>query len=71
MYKSEDIRAAMGAQKLSQAKVAEIAKLNINTVSAVCNGKEKIELPTLKKVADAVGLVMEIRLTPKSEPVQG
>lgn len=67
MYPADLIRAQMGARDLSQAQVAAESGLNINTVAAVCRGKEEIKIPTLKKVAAAVGLEMEIRLTPMSK----
>lgn len=67
MYPAELIRAAMGAKKLSQTTVAKKSGLNVNTIAAVCSGKEEIKIPTLKSVANAVGLEMEIRLTPMSE----
>jgi len=70
MYRDDLIRAAMGAQNLSQAALAKQTRLNPNTISAICRGKETVEVPTLKKVADALGLSMGELFTPKAEQVQ-
>lgn len=67
MYRDDLIRAAMGAQKMSQAALAEKSDLNPNTISAICRGKENVEIPTLKKVADALGLSLQELFTPKPE----
>lgn len=67
MYRDDLIRAAMGAQNMSQGALAEKSDLNPNTISAICRGKERIEIPTLKKVADALGLSMQELFTPKPE----
>jgi transcriptional regulator with XRE-family HTH domain len=58
MYRADLIRAEMGRQNLSRAALAAKSRLNVNTVAAICRGKERIEVPTLKKVADSLGLPM-------------
>lgn len=58
MYRDDLIRAAMGSQNITRAALAEKSGLNVNTITAICRGKENIEIPTLQKVANALGLEM-------------
>ena len=67
MYPEEQINAAMGAQRLSNEAVAAKGHVTPKVVSAVRNGKENIMLTSLKAVANAVGLEVEITFTPKAE----
>lgn len=70
MYRTDLINAAMGSQRLTNPKLAEIAGVGIGTVSSVRNGDEGVTLPTLRKIADALGLSMQELFTPKAEQVQ-
>lgn len=56
MYRDDLIRAEQAAQKLTVEQLALKSKLNKNTVSDIRHGKQNVELPSLKKVADALGL---------------
>ncbi len=67
MYRNDLIRAEMGRQNLSRAALAEKARLNVRTVSAICRGKEHVEVPTLEKVAESLGLTMQQLFEPKPE----
>jgi transcriptional regulator with XRE-family HTH domain len=67
MYRDDLIRAEMGRQNLARATLAEKAGLNINTVYAICRGKEHVEVPTLAKVAESLGLTMQQLFEPKPE----
>jgi transcriptional regulator with XRE-family HTH domain len=59
-YRADLIRAAKAAQKKTLEDLANATGLNPNTISDICNGKENPELQSLKKVADALGLSMEL-----------
>lgn len=65
MYRDDLIRAEMGRQNLSRTALAEKAGLNVNTVSAICRGKEHVEVPTLERVAESLGLTMQQLFEPK------
>lgn len=67
MYPNANINAAMGERRLTNEQVAAKAKVTRKVVSAVRNGKVNITLPSLKKVANAVGLELVIQLVPKAE----
>lgn len=67
MYEPEQINAAMGAKRLTNCKVAVLAGVSPKVVSAVRNGKENLTLPSLRAVAEAVGLEVEVRFTQKPE----
>ena len=58
MYRDDLIRAEQAAQNLTVEQLAEKSNLNKNTISNIRNGKESVELPSLQKVADALGLSM-------------
>jgi transcriptional regulator with XRE-family HTH domain len=58
MYRDDLIRAEKAAQKKTLEDLREITGLNKNTISDICNGKENVEVPTLKKVAEALNLPM-------------
>jgi transcriptional regulator with XRE-family HTH domain len=62
MYNHESINAAMGAQRLTNVKVAERAGVAAKTVSLIRNGCPNVTLPTLKKVADALNLDLVVKL---------
>jgi transcriptional regulator with XRE-family HTH domain len=68
MYRTDLINAAMGAQRLTNPKLAKLAGVGVGTVSSIRNGKETVSLPSLKKVADALELNLEVRLSPKPQP---
>lgn len=67
MYRADLIRAAQGAKKLTNEALAELSGLNVNTISSIRRGKEHVEVPTLEKVANALGLSMQQLFEPKSE----
>ena len=58
MCSPELLNAAMGARRLTNKQVAAKAHLATATVSAIQSGEPKIRLPSLKAIADAVGLEM-------------
>lgn len=70
MYQTNLINGAMGANRLTNKKVAAIAGVAPKVISAVRNGKENITLHSLKAVADAVGFEVEIRFNPKPRPIE-
>ena len=59
MYRHDLINAAMGAKRLTNAKVAQVAHVAIMTVSKIRNGNPHVELPSLEAVVKAVGLTLE------------
>lgn len=61
MYNPDPINEAMGRKRLSNEAVAELAGVNKKVVSAARNGKETVMLPSLKKVASALGLKLVVR----------
>lgn len=65
MYRVDLILAEMERQRLSRAALAVKAQLNVNTVSAICSGKEHVEVPTLERLADTLGLTMQQLFEPK------
>jgi transcriptional regulator with XRE-family HTH domain len=67
MYPNQLIKGAMAENGLTINDVKESTGLSGTTIVSVRNGNENIKLPTLAAVAAAVGLEMEIRLTPKSK----
>lgn len=71
MYRTDLINGEMGAQRLTNETLADKADVAVRTVSAVRNGDPNVKLPTLKAIADALGLSMQALFTPKVEqPVQ-
>jgi transcriptional regulator with XRE-family HTH domain len=66
MYKPELINEVMGRRRLTNKQVAELAGVNTKVVSAARNGKETVKLPSLKKVADALGLSLVVKLEKKA-----
>lgn len=66
MYPNELIKGAMAEQAITIDDIKEATGLSPTTISAVRNGKVNIKLPTLKSIANAVGLELEIRLTRKA-----
>ncbi|HEY9285911.1 MAG TPA: hypothetical protein VIP46_20850 [Pyrinomonadaceae bacterium] len=67
MYSPDPINAAMGVQRLTNEKVAEKAGVAAKTVSLVRNGFPNVTLPTLTRVAKAVGLEVVIQFNSKVE----
>jgi transcriptional regulator with XRE-family HTH domain len=57
----------MGRQNLSRAALAAKSRLNVNTVAAICRGKERVEVPTLERVAKSLGLTMQQLFEPEQE----
>lgn len=68
MYETILINEAMGRERLTNEKLAEKANLDPATVSRIRNGKLNVTLPSLLKVANALDLNLEVRLTPKPQP---
>lgn len=66
MYNPDPINEEMGRRCLSNEAVAELAGVNKKVVSAARNGKETVMLPSLKKVADALGLDLIVKLEKKA-----
>lgn len=66
-YRIDLINAAMGAQRLSNERLAKKAGVGIMTVSKVRNGQPQVGYLTLKKVVDALGLTMADIALPKSD----
>lgn len=64
-YRTDLINAAMGAQRLTNERVAEIADIGVATVSRVRNGDSNIGYMTLKKVVEALGLTIAEVSAPK------
>lgn len=56
MYRTDLINGAMGAQRLTNESLGEKAELDATTISSIRNGKPSVTLPSLKRVADALGL---------------
>ena len=68
MYSSEPINSAMGARRMTNPEVARIAGVAPKTVSAIRNEKDSVSLPTLQKVADALGLQLIVRFEKQEAP---
>lgn len=68
MYNPDPINEVMGRERLSNERVAKLAGVNKKVVSAARNGKATVSLPSLQKVADALHLKLEVRLSPKPPP---
>jgi transcriptional regulator with XRE-family HTH domain len=68
-YRTDLINGAVGAQRLTNEDIAQLAKLNPKSVAAVRNGAPNIGLPTLKAVLDALGLTLREVFEPKPETV--
>jgi hypothetical protein len=66
MYNPDLINEVMGRKRLTNQRVAELAGVNTKVVSAARNGKETVMLPSLKKVADALGLNLVVKLEKKA-----
>jgi transcriptional regulator with XRE-family HTH domain len=66
MYRDDKIRGKQAELGLSVDEVAERAGVNVNTVSAVRNGKS-VKAETLEKVASALGLTMAEVFEPRPE----
>ena len=66
MYSPTLINEEMEKQGLTNERLAVRAELTARTISKIRNGDPHIHLPTLKDVADALGLKVEIKLTKKA-----
>jgi transcriptional regulator with XRE-family HTH domain len=66
-YRIDLINAAMGAQRLSNERLAKKAGVGIMTVSKIRNGQPQVGYVTLKKVVDALGLTMADIALPKGD----
>jgi len=66
-YRVDLINAAMGAQRLSNERLAKKAGVGTVTVSKIRNGQAQVGYVTLKKVVDALGLTMADIALPKGE----
>jgi len=66
-YRIDVINAAMGAQRLSNERLAAKAGVGIMTVSKIRNGQPQVGYVTLKKVVDALGLTMAEIALPKGD----
>lgn len=68
MYRIDLINAAMGAKRLTNESLGELTGLSAKTISFVRNGDSNVKLPTLRAVADALGLSMQELFEPADEP---
>jgi transcriptional regulator with XRE-family HTH domain len=66
MHRADLIRAKLGELNLSKAELARRAKLNPNTITAICRGDEVMP-STLQKVGDVLGFTLAELYTPKAE----
>jgi transcriptional regulator with XRE-family HTH domain len=66
MYDTDSINAAMGAQRLTNEKVAERAGVSAKTVSLIRNGFPNVTLPTLERIAGALDLKLVVKLEKKA-----
>lgn len=64
MYQNDLIKGAMAAKDLKVEDVAASAKVSRPTVTAIRLGRDNVTLRSLKKVANATGFEIEIRLIP-------
>jgi transcriptional regulator with XRE-family HTH domain len=65
MYNATLINEEIEKQGLTNEKLAVKAELTSRTISKIRKGDAHIHLPSLKGVADALGLKVEIRLSRK------
>ena len=61
LYRTDLINAVMGASRLTNVAVAELAGVGSMTVFRVRNGDPNVTYIVLKKVADALGITMSER----------
>ena len=66
-YRIDVINAAMGAQRLSNERLAKKAGVGTMTVSRIRNGDTQVGYVTLKKVVEALGLTMAEIALPKGD----
>jgi transcriptional regulator with XRE-family HTH domain len=66
-YRTDLINAAMGAQRLSNERLAKKAGVGTMTVSKIRNGQAQVGYVTLKKVVEALGLTMADIALPKGD----
>jgi len=64
-YRIDVINAAMGAQRLSNERLAKKAGVSVMTVSRIRNGDTQVGYVTLKRVIEALGLTMADIALPK------
>lgn len=67
MYDFGTIDKTIKEQHLSNEKVAVTAGLSSSTVSSIRNGEVTIRLPSLKRVANALGFEVVISFIPKHD----
>ena len=65
-YRIDVINAAMGAQRISNERLAKKAGVGTMTVSKIRNGDTQVGYVTLKKVVEALGLTMADIALPKA-----
>jgi len=66
-YRIDVINAAMGAQRISNERLAKKAGVGIMTVSKIRNGQPQVGYVTLKKVVEALGITMAEIALPKGD----
>lgn len=66
-YRIDVINAAMGAQRLSNERLAKKAGVSVMTVSRIRNGDTQVGYVTLKRVIEALGLTMAEIALPKGD----
>jgi transcriptional regulator with XRE-family HTH domain len=66
MYRNDKIRGKQAEKGWSVEELAERAGINVNTVSAIRNGKP-VRTPSLEAVAEALDLPMSEVYAPKPE----
>jgi DNA-binding Xre family transcriptional regulator len=66
-YRDDLIRAQIAAKQWNSEKVAELAGVGLNQVSAVRNGAPNIRLQTLHAICRALGLTLHDVFEPKPE----
>ena len=64
------VRSARAAAGISLTKLAELVRTSPSQMSAIENGKQEPNLRTLKKIADALNLDLEVAFSIKEEPAR-
>lgn len=59
-YRADIIRAEKAAQQKTLEDLSNSTGLSVTTVAGICNGKENPELGSLRKIADALGIEMQV-----------
>ncbi len=63
---AELLRAARAAAKLTQAQAAVASDLTVAAYVAIEKGRAEPKLSTLRRICDALGLDLELRVAPRS-----